>query len=319
MKRSSCEIFLRPETNELRFLPEGPYATPDGRLSWVAIQHGAEAQFGSLNLFTPSSGVSQSITMPGRPGFAFPTNVPGVFICGVEHSLGLIDTGTGDWTEFATDIDSAVTNTIINDGMIYDGNLIFGCKDLEFATPKAGLYLWRTTDRQLIQLKDDQVCSNGKAVIKQGDNLLFYDIDSPLKTITVSDLDISTGRIGPAQVVLDLTSEEVFPDGMILTPDHRSLIVAMYNPNDADFGEARQYGLTDGQLEAVWECPGAPQVTCPQLLQTDSGIKLVLTTAIEHLPPERLALQPNAGCLFIGDTDFDSIGDQPAFSTAGLA
>jgi sugar lactone lactonase YvrE len=318
MKRSSCEIFLRPETNELRFLPEGPYATPDGRLSWVSIQHGAEAQFGSLNLFTPSSGVSQSITMPGRPGFAFPTNVPGVFICGVEHSLGLIDTATGDWTEFATDIDSAVSNTIINDGMIYDGNLIFGCKDLEFATPKAGLYLWRTTDRQLIQLKDDQVCSNGKAVIKQGDNLSFYDIDSPLKTITVSDLDIATGRIGPAQVVLDFTSEEVFPDGMILTPDHRSLIVAVYNPNDADFGEARQYGLTDGQLEAVWECPGAPQVTCPQLLQTDSGIKLVLTTAIEHLPPERLALQPNAGCLFIGDTDFDSIGDQPAFSTLGL-
>ena len=318
MKRSSCEILLRPETNELRFLPEGPYANPDGRLSWVAIQHGSEAKFGSINLFAPSSGKSHSIALPGRPGFAFPTDVPGIFICGAEHSLGLIDTATGDWTELAADIDSAVSNTIINDGMVYDGNLIFGCKDLEFATPKAGLYLWRTADRQLIQLKDDQVCSNGKAITKQGDNLSFYDIDSPLKTITVSDLDISSGRIGAAKVVLDLTSEEVFPDGMILTPDHRSLIVAVYNPNDADFGEARQYSLTDGQLEAVWECPGAAQVTCPQLLKTDSGIKLVLTTAIEHLPPERLALQPNAGCLFIGDTDFDSIGDQPVFSAVGL-
>jgi sugar lactone lactonase YvrE len=318
MKRSSCEVLLRPEASELRFLPEGPYSNPDGRLSWVAIQHGADSETGSINLFNPCTGESDSFPVPGRPGFAFPTDVPGVFICGAERSLGLIDTATGDWTELAADIDSAVSNTVINDGVVYDGNLIFGCKDLEFATPKAGLYLWRAADRQLIQLKDDQLCSNGKAVTMQSDGLSLYDIDSPLKTITVSDLDISNGRVGAAKVVVDLTSEDIFPDGMILTPDHGSLIVALYNPNDADFGEARQYSIVDGQLEAVWECPGAAQVTCPQLLQTDSGIKLVLTTAIEHLPPERLKLQPNAGCLFVGYTDFDSIGDQPVFSTVGL-
>jgi len=318
MKRSSCKVLLRPETNALRFLPEGPYSNPDGRLSWVAIQHGADADCGSINLFDPSTGEAHSFSVPGRPGFAFPTDRPGVFICGAERSLGLFDTTTGDWTEVAVDIDSAVSNTVINDGMVYDGNLIFGCKDLEFATPKAGLYLWRAADQQLIQLKDDQLCSNGKAVSMQGDDLSLYDIDSPRKTITVSALDIPNGCVGAAKVVVDLTSEEVFPDGMILTPDHRSLIVALYNPNDAECGEARQYNIADGQLEAVWECPGAAQVTCPQLLQTDSRIKLVLTTAIEHLPPERLVLQPNAGCLFVGDTDFDSIGDQPAFSTVGL-
>ena len=208
-------------------------------------------------------------------------------------------------------------NTVINDGVVYEGNLIFGCKDLEFATPKAGLYLWRASDHRLIQLRDDQLCSNGKAVIEQNEGLLLFDIDSPRKTVTASNLDIAEGRVGNPAVIVDLTSEDLFPDGMILTPDHNSLIVALYNPHDAEFGEARQYSISDGALEAVWECPGAAQVTCPQLFRSDSGVKLVLTTAVEHLPPERLGHQPNAGCLFIGDTEFNAVGDQPVFPMGG--
>ncbi len=313
MNRSVCHILLRPETRDLRFLPEGPYSNPDERFSWVAIQHGATAENGSINLLDPSTGESSSFAVPGRPGFAFPTDRPGVFVCGAERSLGLFDSFSGRWTELSSQIDAAVDNTVINDGVIYDGNLVFGCKDLEFSTPKAGLYLWRAVDRKLIQLRDDQVCSNGKAVIRHNDDLLLYDIDSPRKTITVSELDISNGRVGSAEVVIDLTLGDVFPDGMILTPDHHSLIVALYNPNDAKAGEAHQYRLSDGQLEMVWECPGAAQVTCPQLIRTNSGIQLVLTTAIEHLPSERLPRQPHAGCLFIGNTEFSSIGDQPVF------
>ncbi len=318
MNRTTCEILLRPDRDALRFLPEGPYSNPDGRLSWVAIQHGAAATSGSINLLNPSTGENESWPLPGRPGFAFPTDRPGVFVSGAERSLGLFDTNQETWTEFASGIDSAVDNTVINDGVIWDGNLVFGCKDLEFATPRAGLYLWRAADRQLIQLRDDQLCSNGKAVTASQHGLRLFDIDSPKKTITVCDLNIEQGQTGEPTVVVDLTSETVFPDGMILTPDHQSLIVALYNPDDAETGEARQYSISDGTLEAVWECPGAAQVTCPQLLQTESGVRLVLTTAVEHLPAERLAGQPNAGCLFIGETPFESVGDQPVFDTSSL-
>lgn len=313
MNRTTCDVLLRPESDELRFLPEGPYANPDGRLSWVAIQHGAKAAHGSINLLDLSSGVSKSVTLPGRPGFAFPTDRPGVFVAGAERALGLVDTQDGAWTELASGVDDGVDNTVINDGVVYDGNLIFGCKDLEFATKKAGLYLWRSADQQLIRLRDDQICSNGKAVIRGDQGLLLFDIDSPQKMITVCDLDIAGGTVSDARPVVDLSSGDVFPDGMILTPDHRSLIVAIYNPADADFGEARQYRIEDGVLEAVWECPGAAQVTCPQLLSIGDRVRLVLTTAVEHLPAERQAGQPNAGCLFIGDTPFDSAGDQPVF------
>lgn len=319
MKRIVCDILLRPETDELRFLPEGPYANPDGRLSWVAIQHGADAKQGSVNLLNPVTGESSSFVLPGRPGFAFPTDRPGVFVAGAERELGLFDTAAGQWTPFATDVDADVSNTVINDGVIHDGSLIFGCKDLEFATQKAGLYLWRASDRRLIQLRNDQICSNGKAVIDSDQGQLLFDIDSPQKKITVSELNLSAGSLGDPCVVVDLTSEDVFPDGMILTPDHRSLIVALYNPNDSEFGEARQYSIEGGELECVWECPGAAQVTCPQLLPTESGVRLVLTTAVEHLPAERQAGQPNAGCLFIGDTSFESAGDQPVFAAASVS
>ena len=315
MTRTSCKVLFRPESEELRFLPEGPYTNPDGRFSWVAIQHGANATYGSINLLDMSTGAAQSFQLPGRPGFAFPTNQPYVFVCGAERSLGLFNTSTGNWSEFATDVDTAVDNTIINDGVVFDGNLIFGCKDLEFATPKAGLYLWRSADNRLIQLRDDQICSNGKAMVERSEGLSLFDIDSPRRTITVCDLDINSGCVGAPDVVVDLTSEEYFPDGMILTPDHSSLIVALYNPHDTACGEARQYSIRNGRLEAVWECPGAAQVTCPQLLTTDAGVELVLTTAVEHLPAERHSNQPNAGCLFAGKTEFDDIGDQPVFRT----
>ena len=36
--------------------------------------------------------------------------------------------------------------------------------------------------------------------------------------------------------------EPVVPDGMILTPDHQSLIVALYDPGDAKAGAATRVG-----------------------------------------------------------------------------
>ena len=112
---------------------------------------------------------------------------------------------------------------------------------------------------------------------------------------------------------LAMKMEEVYPDGMILTPDHSSLIVALYDPGDPSCGAARQYSLTTGTLEAVWTCPGSPRVTCPQLVLHEGRVRLLLTTAVEHMTVEQQQQHPNAGCLFIADTAFTSLGDQPVF------
>lgn len=314
MTTTECSVLFRPESEELRFLPEGPYSLPGGRLSWVGIQHGGDSTVGSVNILDLTSGVNESFELPGRPGFAFPTSKSGVFVCGVERSVGLYDTADGSWSELATDIDSDVENTIINDGVVFEDCLIFGCKELEFKTKKAGLYL-RHTAGKISQLRSDQICSNGKAVLKSADGRhTLIDIDSPSKTITRCDLDLESGAVTEPEVIVDLSAEEVFPDGMVVTPDGNSLIVALYDPGDPAAGAARQYGLASGELEAVWTCPGSPRVTCPQLVKIDGHVKLVLTTAIEHMEADQKARHPNAGCLFVGDTVFDHVSDQPVLT-----
>ena len=69
---------------------------------------------------------------------------------------------------------------------------------------------------------------------------------------------------------------------------------------------ARQFSLASGAVEAEWRCDRAPRVTCPLLLNTNDGVKLILTTATEVMDSEMFELHPNSGCLFVGDTSFDS-------------
>ena len=306
--------WFTPDSESLRFLPEGPYRCPDDMLSWVAIQHGKDATVGSLNLLNPQDRTNQSFVLDGRPGFAFPTDRAGEFLIGLERSVVLYDTDRGEAEEIVGDVDAGVDGTIINDGVVFDGHLVFGCKDLTFSEKKAGLYLVRRGERVAVQLRDDQVCSNGKAIIRQSDELVtLYDICSASQTVTASELDVLAGEIRNTRIVVDLTDGEVFPDGMILTPDGQSLIIAIYDPRDVHRGEARQYAIATGDLDVVWECPESPRVTCPQLIEIDGSVKLLLTTADEGMSDSLRATCRQRGTMFLGDTDFDSLNDAPVY------
>jgi len=308
-------LLFRPETAEQRFLPEGPYPCGDGLLSWVSIQHGADQTVGSLNLLNLAAGTNRNIALPGRPGFAFPTNRDGEFVIGLERKVGLFQIEDSNLTPLASDLENEVEGTIVNDGVAFSGGLVFGCKDLNFAEKKAGLYLWRRSDGRTIKLRDDQVCSNGKVIFGDGDIVTLFDIDTPTKQVVRYSLNVAGGELSEPEVVVDLTSGDDFPDGMIATPDGQSVIIAFYNPNDVDFGAARQYSLQDGSLEAVWTVEKSPRVTCPQLVRIDGSVKLILTTADEGMTPEQQSRHTNAGCLFIADTDFDAVPDTPVFQS----
>ncbi|TWU22885.1 SMP-30/Gluconolaconase/LRE-like region [Novipirellula galeiformis] len=293
-----------PSTDALRFLPEGPFALADGTFSWVGIQHGAQATHGSLNLYDLATETNQSFELPGRPGFAFPCKTANRFVVGCERSLGFFDTETKVFESFQDGIDASVDNTIINDGTLFEDNLVFGTKDLEFATRKAGLYLYRGRDAKLIQLRDDQICSNGKSIVKESDgSLSLYDIDSPTRQIVRYRLDIEAGSIGEPTVVVDLTSDAAVPDGAILTPDGKQLIVSMFLPDVAEFGSTRMYDIATGELVCVWQTPGSPQNTCPALVRYEGKIQLIITTAVENMDAEAKAKCPNAGQLFLAETD----------------
>jgi sugar lactone lactonase YvrE len=315
---SEARLLFEPPDRDQRFLPEGPTLLGEGRFSWVGIQHGADARFGSLNIFesifNADGGKNQTYRLPGRPGFAKPTDNPRRFVVGAERELGIFDIDSGAWAPFCTGIDADVENTIVNDGTVWRDNLIFGTKDLEFKTKKAGLYLYRGRDRKLIRLRSDQICSNGKGILADSSGrLTLLDIDTPTRKVVRYDLDIDAGRLGDATTAVDLADAVGFPDGMTLTPDGRSAIVSFYNPDEAPYGLTQQYSLQTGQLEFSWRTPASPQNTCPLLLPTSDGrVHLVITTAIEHMPAERQAGAALSGCLFIAETQFSPQSLQPA-------
>lgn len=306
-RTSVASLLFFPDSEEHRFLPEGPTSLGQGKFSWVAIQHGADAKVGSLNIYDIASGQNQSFELPGRPGFAKPTSRDGVFVVGCERQLGLFDTSDASWELLTDEVDANVDGTIINDGTLYGDNIVFGTKDLEFATPKAGLYLYRMSDRKLLKLAGGQVCSNGKDVVDNGGELELIDIDSPTKKVVRYGIDIKAGRLTAPKTIVDLGDLEAVPDGMVLTPDEQSMIVSFYNPNPAPHGETRQYSLHDGSLEEVWQTPSSPQNTCPLLLEMPGGgVKLIITTAVEHMPAERRGVASAAGGIFSCDTNFST-------------
>ncbi len=105
-------------------------------------------------------------------------------------------------------------------------------------------------------------------------------------------------------------------DGMIATPDGKSVIISFYNPNPAPHGETRQYSLETGSLEVTWITPGAPRNTCPQLVSMQGKIYLVITTAVEFMSAEEQSSSPESGSLFFAPTDFDTPSDSRCSPTA---
>jgi sugar lactone lactonase YvrE len=309
----SARVLFRPKTAELRYLPEGPRSCGAGVVSWVAIQHGPDAVSGSLNLLDVTAGQNRSFPLDGRPGFAFPTTDPDVFLIGCEKRVGFFDLRRGSWTGPSATVEEDVDGTIINDAVFHRDVLVFGTKDLAFKTPKAGLYFWRPSAGRLTRLADGQVCSNGKVILEEGERVRLLDIDTPTRQVVEYPIDLERGRVGEPRVVLDLTDDPAYPDGMALTPDQKGVVIAFYHPDSVGAGEARQYDLASGEVEVVWRTEGSPQVTCPQWAILDGRVTLVLTTAVERMSTERLERCPNAGALFVADTPWSDLPDVPRF------
>lgn len=316
----STQRLYVPTSEEQRFLPEGPYPCGPHQFSWVAIQHGPGATHGALNIYDWKQHTNQQFNLPERPGFAFPTNRDGVFVVGAGHEVALFNTRDNSWKPFATGVDAGLNENIINDGVVIEEGLIFGCKHCRFAEAIAGLYLWRRRDQQLIPLRRDQTCSNGKVILQDGLHVSMLDIDTKTHQVVRREIDINAGReVAEPQVVLDFGDE--FPDGMIATPDGMGVIIAFFKPGNPAFGEARQYSIEGHPHRApvaIWTVERSSRVTCPQLIRTAAGVKLILTTADEGMPAEVRAKHSDAGCLFIGDTRFNDVPSTPVFNADGL-
>jgi sugar lactone lactonase YvrE len=310
MRTTEARVLFEPTREEDRFLPEGPRGVSvDGNdyLIWVNIQTDPEAQNGGiLGHRAHHTRNHFAFSAPGRPGFALPASRDRL-IAGVTKELRACELAGGEWSEPLAAIPDGNPRTIINDAEVVPGGkaIVFGTKDTRFKEPIAHLYLYTVDDNRVSVLADRQLCSNGKVFRTEGGRLILFDIDTPTRKVVRYRLDVAARTAMHDGVALDLADQVGFPDGMCDCGDG-TVIIAFYNPDFAEAGKAIRFDLATGKLVEEWTTPGSPRVTCPLLVKRPDGVKLILTTATEGMPAEMRAKCPNAGCLFIADTQLES-------------
>ena len=312
LPRTTARVWFDPIAEEGRFLPEGPRVVGES-VVWVNIQTAPGAATGQLyqaDLGDPKSVIVHEL--PGRPGFALPTDRPGQWLLGIDHVVGVYDTAIGLWTPLAM-LPNTDPRVIINDGEVSpDGTaVIFGTKDTQFQSPIASIYLFTPADNRLTLLAGRQTCSNGK-VFADGGRTLF-DIDTPRTVVTRHRFDAEARTLTEDGIAIDLRGRDDFPDGMCDAGDG-TVIIAFYNTAFAEVGLAVRYDLLSGEALEEWATPGSPRVTCPCLFQSVDGVKLLLTTATEGMPAEMRARCLNAGALFLADTSLRTVSATPRVS-----
>lgn len=312
MRSTEARVYIDFEVEEDRFLPEGPrWLALEGRaaLAWVNIQLAADRPEGEVRVHFPGTtgGDDLQLPAPGRPGFLRPVQGGSDALVGVEKDLRLCDLLEGAWTDPLATIPDAHPRTIINEAEVVPGGkaIVFGTKDTQFKEPIAQLYLYTVDDNRVSVLAEKQLCSNGKVFRTEGDSLILFDIDTPTRKVVRYRLDVAARTAMPDGVALDLADQVGFPDGMCDCGDG-TVIVGFYNPEFAEAGKAIRFDLATGKAVEEWTTPGSPRVTCPLLVKRPDGVKLILTTATEGMPAEMRARCPNAGSLFVADTQLGS-------------
>ena len=315
MRTFTCQPFFEPQTEALKFLPEGPRVLQNfggGKplLGWVAIQHTADAPLGSLNILNLETRTNQTFNLPGSPGFFAESTQEGLVVVGLDRRLILLNLFNGEVSE--TGIDATKDERVlINDGIPIPGGLLFGTKHTEFNKTVAALYRFDCDTRQVIELVDKQICSNGKFFQASQDGPTVIDIDSYPKTITKYHFDQDFIRPIAKSLVVSPDSMESFPDGLRQSADGLSIVVAFYDTRAIGKGLAQEIRISDGEVLSEWKIPGSPRVTCPEFFELDGKVCLIFTTAIEGMDDETRSAAPRAGTLFYAETPFDTLPSPP--------
>jgi sugar lactone lactonase YvrE len=314
MRSTEARILIEPRQERNRYLLEGPRMSEHGgkpALVWVNIQTAEDAKTGEIGMLPDSSREPQWFSLPARPGFIIPI-APGkggrgrLFV-GMDKSLAVFDLNSGQVARTLATIPDSDPRTMINDAQVAPGGkaVVFGTKVVGSKEPLAHMYLYTVDDNRVTVLADRQSCSNGKVFYTDDRGLILYDIDTPTHRVARYRLDVAARKATFEAVAIDLKDRPGSPDGMRNCGDG-TVIVAFYNKEYLPAGKAVRFDLQSGNALEEWTTPGSPRVTCPLLAQRSDGVKLYLTTAVEGMPADLRSRCPNAGCLFVADTQLET-------------
>lgn len=168
------------------------------------------------------------------------------------------------------------------------GRFWAGTMALNEEESSGNLYVMET-DLSVKKKIESVTISNG--IAWNADGTVMYYINTPTNYVFAFDYNIEHGNINNQRVVLDLTHENGYADGMTID-EEGMLWIAFYGG-----WRVARYNSNTGKLLQQIEFP-ASNVTCCTFGGNDLK-DLYVTTASKDLSKEDLQKQPDAGKLFV--------------------
>jgi sugar lactone lactonase YvrE len=211
----------------------------------------------------------------------------GEFIAGLENGIAFIDTERKTVRHIANPEEGL--NNRFNDGKCdAAGRFWAGTMAKSEEEGKGNLYVMET-DLSVKKKIDNVSISNG--IAWSADNTTLYYINTPTNYVFAFDYNIENAEIDNQRVVIDLTHETGYADGMTID-DEGMLWIAFYGG-----WRVGRYDPLTGELLTHTELPVA-NVTCCTFGGNDLN-DLYITTAAKGLNAGELQQQPDAGKLFV--------------------
>jgi sugar lactone lactonase YvrE len=235
-----------------------------------------------VHCFDPASSQDSSWSTGGQPGGVVLT-ATGEPVVASPEGLTVLDRNTGSLdlrVSIERDRPENRANDIKVDGA---GRAWVGTMAYDKRPRNAALY--RVEGDRVTPMVDDLTISNGPAFDEPGGRL--YLADTALCVVDVFDLDPATGAVSGRRRLIDLSAEQLWPDGM--TVDAEGMLwVAVGRA-----GAVHRY-RGDGALDGVVDLPTSNPTSVA--FGGDDGGDLYITTS--WVDCERRADEPLAGAIF---------------------
>ena len=258
---------------------EGPLWDEESqRLWWVDIAGE------SVHCLDPATGEDRGWSTPGQPGGVLLDSDGGVLVAAPE-GLAVLDQGSGALrlrvpVEQDRPENRANDVTVDAHGRAWVGTMAFDKRPRNAA-------LYRVEGDAVTCVVSGLTISNGPAIDEPAG--LLYLADTARCSVDVFDLDAATGSITRRRPFLDLSEQQLWPDGMTVD-DEGMFWVALGRA-----GAVHRY-RPDGALDGVVEVP----TSNPTSLAFGGADRrtLYITTSWVDLDPDSRASQPLAGAIF---------------------
>ena len=235
-----------------------------------------------VHCFDPASSQDSSWSTAGQPGGVV-LSATGEPVVATPEGLAVLDRNTGS-LDLRVSIERDRPENRANDikvdgaGRAWVGTMAYDKRPMNAA-------LYRVEGDRVTRVVDGLTISNGPAFDEPGGRL--YLADTARCVVDVFDLDPATGAVRGRRRLIDLSAEQLWPDGMTVDDDGM-LWVALGRA-----GAVRRY-RGDGTLDGVVDLPTS-NPTSVAFGGVDGGDLYITTSWVDC---QRRADEPLAGAIF---------------------